>query len=88
MIFYLFQILDWLINLYSFAFVARAILSWFRVDPYHPVVQFLIRITDPLVIPIRRYVSPVGGLDFSPMIALLILWFARQMLQVIASALI
>ncbi len=88
MIFYLFQLLDWLINLYSFAFVARAILSWFRVDPYHPVSQFLIRITDPLVVPIRRYVPPMGGLDFAPMVALIILWFVRQVLQTIAAALI
>ncbi|HDQ71830.1 MAG TPA: YggT family protein [Chloroflexi bacterium] len=85
---FLFQLLDWLINLYSFAFIARAILSWFRVDPYHPIVRFLIQITDPLVIPIRRYVPPMGGLDFAPMIALIILWFVRQMFQVMFAALI
>ncbi len=68
-------------TLYSFAIIARSLLPWFRVDPYHPAVQFLIQITEPLLAPIRRSIPLMGGLDFSPMVALLILWFLEQLLR-------
>ncbi len=77
----LLQLLNWIFTLYSFAFIARAFLSWFRVSYYHPVARFLIQITEPLLAPLRRYVPPMGGLDLTPMVALLILWFIERVLQ-------
>jgi YggT family protein len=77
----LLRILNIAFTLYSFAIIARSLLPWFRVDPYHPVVQFLIQITEPLLRPIRRSIPLIGGLDFSPMVALLILWFIEQLLR-------
>jgi YggT family protein len=75
-------------TLYEFAIVARVLLPWFRVSPYHPAMQFLIQITEPLLAPIRRNLPTIGGFDFSPMVALLILWAAelllRRMLVVLA----
>ncbi|MGD2146773.1 MAG: YggT family protein [Anaerolineae bacterium] len=68
-------------TLYEFAIIARALLPWFRVDPYHPVMRFLIQITEPLLAPIRRNLPAMGGLDFSPMVALLILWAVELLLQ-------
>lgn len=80
----LLRILDIAFTLYSFAIIARSLLPWFRVDPYHPAVQLLIQITEPLLAPIRRSIPPIGGLDFSPMVALLILllieWLLRTLL--------
>jgi len=70
-------------TLYSFAFIARALLPWFRVSYYHPVMQFLVQITEPLLAPLRRYIPPAGGLDFTPMVALLILWLLERLLQVV-----
>lgn len=67
--------------LYSFAFIARALLSWFRTSYYHPVAHFLIQITEPLLAPLRRYIPPAGGMDFTPMVALLILWLVEQLLR-------
>jgi YggT family protein len=77
----LLRIIDIAFALYSAAIIARSLLSWFRVDPYHPAAQFLIQITEPLLAPIRRSVPPIGGLDLSPMLALLILWFIQQLLE-------
>jgi len=68
-------------TLYEFAIIARALLPWFRIDPYHPVMRFLIQITEPLLAPIRRNLPTMGGLDFSPMVALLILWAVELLLQ-------
>jgi YggT family protein len=75
------RILNIAFTLYEFAIVARALLPWFRVSPYHPVMQFLIQITEPLLGPIRRNLPAIGGFDFSPMVALLILWAAELLLQ-------
>ncbi|MBE9471711.1 MAG: YggT family protein [Chloroflexi bacterium] len=74
-------------TLYSLAFIARALLPWFRISYYHPAMQFLIRVTEPVLVPLRRYIPPVGGVDFTPMVALLILWFVEQLLQTLIVAL-
>lgn len=70
-------LIGWIFRLYSIAIIARALLPWLRVDYYHPVMRFLIRVTEPLLAPLRRYIQPMGGLDFTPMVALLILWIAE-----------
>jgi len=79
--FFLFKLVSWVLTLYSFAFIARTFLSWFRISHYHPVARFLIQITEPVLAPLRRYIPPVGGMDFTPMVALLILWLAERLLQ-------
>ena len=78
---YLLRFINIAFMLYELAIVARALLPWFRVNPYHPAMQFLIRITEPLLAPIRRNLPTMGGLDFSPMVALLILWAAELLLR-------
>jgi YggT family protein len=69
-----------LFTLYSIAIVIRVLLSWLRVSYYHPAVHLLIQITEPLLAPLRRYIPPMGGLDFTPMVALIILWIVEQLL--------
>jgi YggT family protein len=82
----LLRLINLAFTLYSLAFIARALLSWFRISYYHPVARFLIQITEPLLAPLRRYIPPVGGLDFTPMVALLILWLVEQLLQLLILA--
>ncbi len=79
----LLQIINLAFTLYSFAIIARALLPWFNVNPYHPAMQFLLQITEPLLAPIRHNIPSIGGLDFSPMVALLFLWFAEQLLRML-----
>ncbi|MEE8390918.1 MAG: YggT family protein [Anaerolineae bacterium] len=78
---FLLQLINWAFTLYSLAFIVRAFLSWFRISHYHPVARFLIQITEPLLVPLRRYIPPMGGMDFTPIVALLILRFAEQLLR-------
>jgi len=82
----LLRLINVIFTVYSLAFIARALLPWFRVSYYHPVMRFLVQITEPLLSPLRRYIRPVGGLDFTPMVALLLLWFVEQLLQVLILA--
>jgi YggT family protein len=66
------KVLDLAISLYVIAIIIRAILSWFNPNPNSPGVQFLCRITDPVLERIRR-ILPLGGgvgLDLSPIIAI------------------
>lgn len=61
-------------SLYSYAIIARAILSFFPVtstSPVAPVVEILHRATEPLLAPIRRFVPPMSGFDLSPLVALI-----------------
>jgi YggT family protein len=64
-----------LFRIYSFIIIARVIVSWVRVSPYHPtwgpVVRFIYQATEPLMEPVRRFLPAMGGLDFSPIIVLL-----------------
>ena len=59
-------------RLYMFVLLARVVVSFIQVDPYHPAIQFLYRITEPVLQPIRQILPPAGGLDFSPFVAMLL----------------
>lgn len=87
MVAFLLQLINLLFTFYTLAIIARALLPWFRISYYHPVMRFLIRITEPLLAPLRRYIPPVGGLDFTPMVALLLLWLVEQLLRALILAL-
>jgi len=66
-------ILRTLFDLYVLAFVLRLILQWARVDARNPFCQFILRITNPLVLPLRRYVPAIGRIDTATLLVLLIL---------------
>lgn len=69
-----FEVLEWLI-------IARVLLSWFRLDPYHPIVRFIYETTEPILAPLRR-MMPRGTmpLDFSPIVAILALYFIKAII--------
>lgn len=52
-----------LLDLYIICFVLRLLLQWVRADFRNPLSQFILRVTDPLVIPVRRLVPAIGSLD-------------------------
>jgi YggT family protein len=72
-----------LFTLLELAILARVLLSWFRVDPYHPAVAFLYQITEPILRPLRRVIPPLGMMDISPIVAMLLLGVIRQIIQAI-----
>ena len=68
--------ISWLLDIYSWIIIAAALISWVSPDPYNPLVQFLRRATEPVLRPIRRLLAPYqAGLDFSPLVAFLIIQF-------------
>jgi YggT family protein len=62
------DLLGKLISLYEIALLIRIVFSWVPHNPYNQAVQFLYKITDPVLIPARRLVPPIRGIDFSPVI--------------------
>jgi len=81
------RFIDILFDLYSFIIIVRTLLPWLGVSNYHPAMRFLIQITEPVLAPLRRYIPPMGGLDFTPMAALLAIWLFEQVLQLLVMAL-
>ena len=67
------QVICLFTNLMVIAIIARALLSWFNMDPRSPIIQALNQITDPIIDPIRRIMPRLGMIDLSPMIAIFLL---------------
>ena len=70
-------VLDTVLWLYMWVIIARALISWVNPDPWNPIVQFLERVTEPVLAPIRRWIGWRMGIDLSPIIAILIISFLQ-----------
>jgi YggT family protein len=70
------KVLGVVLNIYMWVIIIRSLLSWVNPDPYNPIVQFLTRITEPVLRPLRKLVPTWKlGVDLSPLIAILIIYF-------------
>ena len=58
-------LLQTFLSLYLLAMLLRFLLQWVRADFYNPISQFLVKITNPLIVPVRRLIPGVGGIDLS-----------------------
>ncbi len=75
------RILDTLLEIYKWVVIIAALISWVSPDPYNPIVRFLYSVTEPVLRPIRKLVPPYRiGIDFSPLIAILIIMFLQYAL--------
>lgn len=76
------DVLDGVLRIYYWVILIRALISWVNPDPFNPIVQFLYKVTEPVLEPIRRLL-PLGlrfGIDISPIIAFLVMMFLRSFL--------
>jgi len=69
-------IVSTLVDLYLITFVLRILLQWQRADYRNPLVQFILTVTNPLVLPLRRYIPPVYGLDTASLIVAILIKLA------------
>jgi len=75
------RLLELVLWAYLWIIIARAVLSWVNPDPFNPIVRFLYRVTEPVLRPIRRRMPMVGmGLDLSPMLVILAIYFLQGFL--------
>ncbi len=70
-----------LLDLYGLILFIRILSSWVNPDPHSQIMQFLRAATDPILLPLRRIIPPLGGMiDISPMVALLLIHLLKRML--------
>ncbi|MEJ2222593.1 MAG: YggT family protein [Desulfobacterales bacterium] len=70
--------LDYVLIFFMFITIARAVLSWVSPDPYNPIVRFIHNVTEPVLYQIRKRLPMMyGGIDFSPIVVILIIIFLR-----------
>jgi len=68
-----------IINFWMFAIFIEVIGSWFSMGQYNPFLDLVSQITRPIIDPIRRVIPSMGGLDLSPMVAILAIMFFKQL---------
>ena len=61
------------IEVYSYIVLASVLISWVGLSRDHPVVEVLDTFTEPLLKPIRNYMPDMGGMDFSPIVLIVLL---------------
>lgn len=72
-------VIGWVLQIYMWVIIARAILSWVSPDPYNPIVRFIHNITEPVLYQVRKRIPALmGGIDFSPIVVLLAILFLQH----------
>lgn len=80
-IFALAIILSYVLTIYMWIIIIRALLSWVNPDPYNPIVRILHQITDPVLYFVRRLIPlPMVGIDLSPILVILAIIFLNNFL--------
>lgn len=74
----IFVILQRLLSIYSFAIIVYILMSWFPGARESVIGVFLQKICEPFLEPFRKIIPPLGMIDISPLIAMLVLTFARS----------
>jgi YggT family protein len=65
-------IVDTLLSLALFVVLARLLLQWARADFRNPIAQAIVRLTNPLILPLRRILPPVGKIDTASVVAVVL----------------
>jgi YggT family protein len=84
----LFRTIDFALEIYIWIIIASAVFSWLhafnvvnsRNQFVASVGEFLFRVTEPALRPIRRFMPDLGGIDISPIILFIIIYFIRQLM--------
>ena len=75
------NLLHLVLQAYFWIIIARALLSWVNPDPFNPIVRFLYRVTEPVLRPIRHRLPTLSiGIDLSPMVVILAIFFLDSFL--------
>ncbi len=73
-------LLQMTLHIFLFAVLIQVILSWVAPHAYNPVSSLLLSLTEPLLRPARRLIPAIGGLDFSPIVVLVVLQLSSMLI--------
>jgi YggT family protein len=75
------RIIDIVLTIYMWIIIFRAVISWVNADPYNKIVIFLYKVTEPVLRPVRRILPMRNmGIDFSPILVILVIIFLQYFL--------
>jgi YggT family protein len=77
----LFNVIGFVEGALTVLIIARIAVSWIGLSPWHPIVRWLRIIVDPILAPFRRILPTFSGIDFSPILALVVINIVAQILQ-------
>ena len=80
------EVVDLLLNIFLFAIIIQALLSWVNPDPYTPVVALLNSLTWPILKHFRKLIPPISGFDISPIFAIISIMFIQQSIHYLVKA--
>lgn len=75
------ELILWVLRLLTFALIGRALLSWFDPRGQWTVTQILAQVTDPIILPLRRVIPPLGMIDISFIVAILLIQMLERLLR-------
>jgi YggT family protein len=84
----LFTFVNILAQVLNIAILARVLLSWIPLDRDNVFVRLVYEITEPILGPIRRVLPPLGGLDLSPIVALILIQVVQRVLLTLIGGLV
>lgn len=74
------ELIGMLLNLYLVAIIVQALLSWVQPDRYHPAMVLLDSLTEPVLRPFRQIIPVIGGIDLSPLAALIAIQLLKMLI--------
>ena len=77
----LIRLVDTVFGVLQLLIFARILLTWLPVSPWNPLARWLRRIVDPILNPFRRVLPTFSGMDFSPLLALAVLYVANRVID-------
>lgn len=78
---FLYHLINSIFQALIFLIIIRTILSWIPHDSYHPLIRFIYSITDPILSPFQNIIpTRQFGMDFSPVIAIIVLGLVQQLI--------
>lgn len=81
----IFLLLARVLQIYTFVLLIRILITWIpNLDPYHPIVQLLFQVTEPVLEPARKLIPPIGMIDISPIVVFIILGILQDLLVQLA----
>ena len=73
------NLINFALTIMTYAIVARALLSWFHLNPNNPFVRVIVRVTDPILRPLGRFIPPIAGMDLTPVVAIILLQVVQSL---------
>lgn len=71
------ELANGLLTIYKYLLLASVIISWVNADPYNPIVNFIYRVTEPVLRRVRRHMPDTGMIDISPLVVFAIIYLIQ-----------